>query len=112
MFPNGHGRTVQPMRPSLRDRLPEGVAHPFDSLLRQWDIDPDAYPDFETKAMQGWLELKKQKRKLWKERGYLHYEKMNDEELTDSPHTVRPCCQEVKVSFLRKMANNIYGKWS
>ncbi len=88
MFPNGHGRTVQPMRPSLTDRLPDGVPHPYDAVLRQWDIDPDSYPDFETKAMQGWLDLKAAKKRLWKERGYLHYEHMNDEEITDSPHTV------------------------
>jgi len=98
MWPNGHGRTVQPMRPSLRDRLPAGVEHPFDYILRQWDIDPDSYPDFETKAMQGWLDLKKQKRKLWKEKGFLHYEHLNDEELTDSPHTVM--FPNVTISFL------------
>ncbi|HEY8351874.1 MAG TPA: aromatic ring-hydroxylating dioxygenase subunit alpha [Sphingomonadales bacterium] len=98
MYPNGHGRTVQPMRPSLTDRLPPGIPHPFDAILRQWDIDPDSYPDYETKAMQGWLDLKKQKRKLWKERGYLHYEHMNDEELTDSPHTV--IFPNVTISFL------------
>lgn len=98
MWPNGHGRTVQPMRPSLRDRLPEGEPHPFDALLRAWDIDPDSYPDFETKAMQGWLDLKAQKRKLWKERGYVHYEHMDDEQLTDSPHTV--IFPNVTISFL------------
>ncbi len=98
MWPRGHGRTVQPMRPSVSDRLPPGVAHPFDYILRQWDIDPDSYPDYETKAMQGWLDLKKQKRKLWKERGFVHYEKMNDEELTDSPHTV--IFPNVTISFL------------
>jgi phenylpropionate dioxygenase-like ring-hydroxylating dioxygenase large terminal subunit len=98
MWPNGHGRTVQPMRPSLRDRLPPGVPHPFDDILRQWDIDPDSYPDFETKAMQGWLDLKKQKRKLWKQRGFLHYEHMDDEQLTDSPHTV--IFPNVTISFL------------
>lgn len=98
MWPNGHGRTVQPMRPSLRDRLPEGVPHPFDALLRAWDIDPDSYPDFETKAMQGWLDLKAQKRKLWRERGYVHYEHMDDEQLTDSPHTV--IFPNVTISFL------------
>lgn len=98
MYPNGHGRTVQPMRPSLRDRLPDGVPHPFDAILRQWDIDPQSYPDFETKAMQGWRDLKTQKRRLWQERGYLHYEKMNDEELTDSPHTV--LFPNVTISFL------------
>jgi phenylpropionate dioxygenase-like ring-hydroxylating dioxygenase large terminal subunit len=98
MWPAGHGRTVQPMRPSLTDRLPEGVAHPFDHILRQWDIDPDAYPDFETKAMQGWLDLKAAKRRLWRERGYLHYERMDDEQLTDSPHTV--IFPNVTISFL------------
>ncbi len=88
MFPGGHGRTVQPMRPSLTDRLPDGVPHPYDAVLRQWDIDPESYPSFEAKAMQGWLDLKAAKKRLWKERGYLHYENMNDEEITDSPHTV------------------------
>ena len=98
MYPKGHGRTVQPMRPSLSDRLPDGVPHPFDAILRQWDIDPDSYPDFETKAWQGWLDLKAAKRKLWKERGYKHYEHMDDEELTDSPHTV--IFPNVTISFL------------
>lgn len=88
MYPNGHGRIVQPGRPSLRDRVPEGEPHPWDPTLREWDIDPDSYPDYETKVMQGWLDLKAQKRKLWRERGYVHYEHLNDEELTDSPHTV------------------------
>lgn len=98
MYPNGHGRTVQPMRPSLSDRLPEGVPHPFDAILRLWGIDPDSYPDFETRAMQGWLDLKAAKRRLWKERGYPHYEHLNDEELTDSPHTV--LFPNVTLSFL------------
>jgi phenylpropionate dioxygenase-like ring-hydroxylating dioxygenase large terminal subunit len=98
MFPNGHGRTVQPMRPSLSDRLPNGVPHPFDDLLRQWGIDPEGYPDFEAKTMQGWRDLKAAKRSLWKERGYLHYEHMDDEQLTDSPHTV--LFPNVTLSFL------------
>ena len=72
-------------RPSLRDRLPEGQHHPFDDELRAWDIDPDGYPDFESKAMQGWLDLKAAKRKLWKVKGYHHYEHLNDEDLTESP---------------------------
>jgi Ring hydroxylating alpha subunit (catalytic domain) len=76
------------MRPSLSDRLPEGVPHPFDYILQQWDTDPDSYASFEEKTMQGWLDLKAAKRRLWKERGYVHYEHMDDEELTDSPHTV------------------------
>ncbi|AUW58916.1 (2Fe-2S)-binding protein [Sphingobium sp. SCG-1] len=98
MYPGGHGRTVQPMRPSLSDRLPEGEPHPFDYILRQWDIDPASYPDYEARAMQGWLDLKAAKRRLWKERGYLHYEHMTDEEITDSPHTV--IFPNVTISFL------------
>jgi len=98
IWPNGHGRTVQPMRPSLRDRLPEGEPHPFDDILRMWDIDPESYPDFETKAIQGWMDLKAAKRRSWKEKGYVHYEHMNDEELTDSPHSV--IFPNVTISFL------------
>ncbi|MFN3232070.1 MAG: aromatic ring-hydroxylating oxygenase subunit alpha [Alphaproteobacteria bacterium] len=85
MYPMGHNRIVQMGRPSLRDRLPEGAEQPFDDLLRTWDIDPDSYPDFETKVMQGWLDLKEAKKTKWKEKGYLHYENLNDEELTESP---------------------------
>ena len=88
MFPMGHNRIVQMGRPSLRDRLPEGQPHPFDALLQTWDIDPDSYPDYETKATQGWLDLKAAKRKLWKEKGYLHYENLTDEDLTESPFGV------------------------
>jgi len=88
MFPMGHNRIIQMGRPSLRDRLPEGQPHPFDEQLRAWDIDPDSYPDFETKAMQGWLDLKAAKRKLWKEKGFLHYENLSDEDLTESPFGV------------------------
>ncbi len=85
MFPMGHARIIQMGRPSLRDRVPEGEHHPFDDILREWDIDPDQYPDYETKAMQGWLDLKEAKRTKWKEKGYLHYENMTDEQLTESP---------------------------
>jgi len=98
MFPRGHGRTVQPMRPSLRDRLPAGTPHFFDDILRQWGIDPATYPDFETRARQGWIDLKAQKRKLWRERGFLHYERMDDEQLTDSLHTV--IFPNITISFL------------
>ena len=88
MFPMGHNRIVQMGRPSMRDRLPDGEPHPFDETLRAWDIDPESYPDYETKVMQGWLDLKSAKRKLWKEKGYLHYEYLTDEDLTESPFGV------------------------
>ncbi len=86
MYPRGHGRTVQPFRPSLS--LPEdGATAYFDALLRQWDIDPDIYPDYRTKVINGWKDLKAAKRRLWRERGYRHYEHMDDEQITDSIHT-------------------------
>ncbi len=98
VYPKGHGRTVHPMRPSLRDRPPPEVTHPFDVLLREWGIDPQSYPDYETKAMQGWRDMKAAKRKLWRERGYAHYAEMDDEQLTDSLHTV--FFPNVTMSFL------------
>lgn len=98
MWPQGHGRTVQPMRPSLSDRLPEGQPHPFRMILEQWGIDPASYASYEDLAMQGWLDLKAAKRRLWQERGYVHYERMDDEEITDSPHTV--IFPNVTISFL------------
>ena len=85
MFPKGHARIIQMGRPSLRDKVKEGEDHPFKLLLEDWGIDPNQYPDYETMSMQGWLDLKKAKRKLWKEKGYLHYENLTDEELTESP---------------------------
>lgn len=98
MWPTGHGRTVQPMRPSLSDRLPDDAPHPYKMILRQWDIDPDSYPSYEEMAMQGWLDLKVAKHAKWREKGYVHYEHMSDEEITDSPHTV--IFPNVTISFL------------
>ena len=38
--------------------------------------------------MQGWLDLKAAKKRLWREKGYLHYEHLDDEDLTESPFQV------------------------
>ena len=98
MWPNGHGRTVQPMRPSLSDRLPDGEPHPYKMILESWGIDPNKYASYEEMVAQGWLDLKAVKRETWRERGYVHYEHMDDEQLTDSPHTV--IFPNVTISFL------------
>ena len=98
MWPNGHGRTVQPMRPSLSDRLPEGEPHPYKMILESWGIDPNKYASYEEMVSQGWLDLKAVKRENWRARGYVHYEHMDDEQLTDSPHTV--IFPNVTISFL------------
>lgn len=98
MWPKGHGRTVQPMRPSLTDRPSEGGNAVFEAMLKQWDIDPTKYETYEDFAMQGWLDLKEAKKRLWAEKGYVHYEHMDEEEITDSPHTV--IFPNVTISFL------------
>ena len=98
IWPNGLGRTVQPMRPSLTDRPEGGGNAMFEGELRKWGIDPDSYESYEDFAIQGWKDLKAAKRKLWKEKGYLHYEHLNEEEITDSPHTVM--FPNVTISFL------------
>lgn len=98
IWPAGHGRTVQPMRPSLSDRPADGRNTMFEAILRQWDVDPDAYESYEDFVMEGWKDLKAAKRRLWRDRGYVHYEHMTDEEITDSPHTV--IFPNVTISFL------------
>ena len=95
---SGHGRTVQPMRPSLSDRLPAGEVHPFDQILEYWDIVSSQYDSFENKVMQGWRDLKAKKRETWPARGYEHYSEMNDEQLTYSLHTV--IFPNIAISFL------------
>ena len=88
MFPAGHGRIVQPGRPSLRDVPPEGEPAPFDAFLTPWDIDPSKYTSYEDKVNRGYKDLIEAKKRLWREKGYLHYENLVDGELVDSPHNV------------------------
>ena len=85
MFPKGHARIIQMGRPSLRDRVDEGEDHPFKGILEDWGVDTSKYEDYETLSEQGWTDLKKAKRKNYKEKGYHHYENLSDEELTESP---------------------------
>ena len=63
------GGPWQPFRPSLTVRPPDEGTDFFDALLRQWDLDPGGYSDFETKVIEGWKDLKAAKRALWRERG-------------------------------------------
>jgi phenylpropionate dioxygenase-like ring-hydroxylating dioxygenase large terminal subunit len=86
MFREGHGRTIQPFRPSLRDS-PDTDPHPFDEVLGRWLLDPAAYPDFETKVLQGWRDLASAKRALGPQQGRAYYAKLSDGELTESIHS-------------------------
>ena len=82
MFPKGHARIIQMGRPSLRDKIAEGEDHPFKMILEDWGIDVTKYPDYKSLSEDGWLDLKKAKRKSYKEKGYFHYENLSDEELS------------------------------
>ncbi|MAJ87283.1 MAG: hypothetical protein CBD08_004425 [Cellvibrionales bacterium TMED148] len=86
------------MRPSLSDRLSAGEVHPFDQILEYWDIDSSQYYSFESKVTRGWRDLKAKKRETWPARGYEHCSEMNDEQLTDSLHTV--IFPNITMSFL------------
>ena len=83
MYPNGHNFMIEQGRPSLRAKKPNEVEPPFDAFLADWGLDP---ADFAGRSRDGRVALQQQKRKLWKEKGYWHYEKMTDGELTDFYH--------------------------
>ena len=85
MFPKGHARIIQMGRPSFRDRVDENEDHPFKGILEDCGVDTSKYKDYESLSEQGWIDLKKAKRKNYKEKGYHHYENLSDEELTESP---------------------------
>src|SRR5690606_5951327 len=82
MWSKGHGRTAQPMRPSLTDRPASGTNEMFAEILRQWDVSPDSYDSYEDFALQGWKDLKAAQRALGRERSYVHYDNMHGQEIT------------------------------
>jgi phenylpropionate dioxygenase-like ring-hydroxylating dioxygenase large terminal subunit len=88
MCGEAHSRMIMkagmPSKSLIGDRLQE----PLPSVLREWGLDPNAFRGREEAAR---LALQQQKRKLGPARGYSHYEKLRDEQLTDFYHyTVFP----------------------
>ena len=59
------------------------VEEPWDQILREWDLDPT---DFAGRARDGRIALQQQRRDLGPGRGYAHYAKYTDDELTDYFH--------------------------
>jgi len=90
LFKNGHalGQTkcCIPSR-----RLPAHkplMTEPIAAELQRWDLDPDDFRGREYETRQA---VQQQKRKLGVERGFIHYEKLSDDQLTDTFHyTVFP----------------------
>lgn len=96
MFPNGHNRIVMPGHPSTRPSpaneakalAADPSRSPWADLLRLWDLDPADYADDREGANRARLDLRRQRRKLAAKRGYNHYEKYSDEQLSDTYHQV------------------------
>ncbi|HEU4427382.1 MAG TPA: aromatic ring-hydroxylating dioxygenase subunit alpha [Myxococcota bacterium] len=88
MCAEGHSRMI--MKSGLPAKSLEGekLREPLISMLREWDLDAASFRGREEEAR---LALQQQKRRLGPARGYAHYEKLRDEQLTDFYHyTVFP----------------------
>ena len=83
MYPNGHNRMIEQGQPSMRAPHPNEVEQPWDMMLAQWGLDPK---DFAGRSRDGRLALQEQRRKLGPQKGYHHYAKWTDDELTDYFH--------------------------
>ena len=82
-YPNGHNRMIEQGQPSMRAPQPNEVEAPWDDMLREWDLDPS---EFAGRARDGRLALQQKRRELGPKRGYKHYAKYADDELTDYFH--------------------------
>ncbi|MGK2287130.1 aromatic ring-hydroxylating oxygenase subunit alpha [Pedomonas sp. V897] len=84
LLPNGHARMLMKgMEPSARSPDADKILPPLDDMMRQWDLDPK---DFEGRTKEIRRAVQLQKRKLGPARGYRHYEKLSDDQLTDYHH--------------------------
>jgi phenylpropionate dioxygenase-like ring-hydroxylating dioxygenase large terminal subunit len=80
----GHNRMVMEGGYGVGSTDKEGnIIEPLASLLRYWDLDP---ADFKSNPEGTRAAIQQAKRKLGPERGYTHYEKVPDEQLTDAFH--------------------------
>ena len=80
----GHNRMVMKGGFGVGSTDKEGnIIEPLASQLRSWDIDP---ADFKGRPEATRLALQQSKRRLGPARGYSHYAKIPDEQLTDAFH--------------------------
>jgi phenylpropionate dioxygenase-like ring-hydroxylating dioxygenase large terminal subunit len=59
------------------------IGEPLRSILKEWDVDPDS---FAGRPMETREALQAAKRRNGPAKGYSHYEKMTDDQLTDACH--------------------------
>ncbi len=83
MYPTGHNRMIEKFQPSSRYADAQQVKPLWAELLRQWDIDPN---DYEGRAQEGRTALQDARRKLGPERGFRHFDRLTEWELTDQFH--------------------------
>jgi phenylpropionate dioxygenase-like ring-hydroxylating dioxygenase large terminal subunit len=80
----GHNRMVMEGGYGVGSTDKEGnIMEPLASLLRHWELDPD---DFKEDPASTRKALQDAKRRLGPGRGYTHYDKVPDEQLTDAFH--------------------------
>jgi phenylpropionate dioxygenase-like ring-hydroxylating dioxygenase large terminal subunit len=87
----GHNRMImQAGMPSHRRKGGPAIVEPLRTQLAMWDLDPEDFVgrEFDTRAA-----IQRQMRRMGAERGYEHYERLRDEQLTDPHHyNVFPNC--------------------
>jgi len=84
LSPEGHNRMVMKGGYSAGKTDEDGnIIEPLASLLRHWDLDP---ADFKGRPEDTREALQQQKKMLGPERGYSHYDKVPEEQLTDAFH--------------------------
>lgn len=83
MYPTGHNRMIEKLQPSSRYPDAQQMKPLWAQVLAEWGLDP---AQFEGRAQEGRIALQQARRKLGPERGYTHFAKLADDELTDQFH--------------------------
>lgn len=83
MYPAGHNRMIEKLQPSSRYPDAQQIKPLWAEVLKEWDLDP---ADFEGRAQEGRIALQQARRRLGPQRGFTHFEKLDDAELTDQFH--------------------------
>ncbi len=80
----GHNRMIMPGGYAGVSKNEDGsIGEPLATIMREWGMDPADYKDRGNETREA---LQKAKRQVGPSRGYTHYEKLADEQLTDAFH--------------------------
>jgi phenylpropionate dioxygenase-like ring-hydroxylating dioxygenase large terminal subunit len=83
MYPNGHNRMIEKLQPSSRSPVKDDIQPLWADVLKQWDVDLDAY---QGRAQDARLALQEARRRLGSSRGFHYFDALSDDELTDQMH--------------------------